>query len=425
MKYEVKDEKNCKKVISVIVEEKEVKEAEDKVFEKYKNNARIDGFRKGKVPGDVIKTQFKEAIKEDVLKEVVPSTYSQVIKELDLHAVTYPALRDVKYEDSRENSISYKIILEINPEFEIGDYKNFKIKGKKAVEVKDADIDREINKIRQYRGTLKDADRDEVKDGDYVGVSLVGFVDNSAQPELAADNQIIRIGSKTSVGDLEEKIKGMKLGQEKDIDIAFPPDYQNKKFAGKKALFKVKVKNIKILDLPELNDEFVKSIGKYSTVEEFKNTVKQALAKQAAEEAKDFTVGQITKKLLEANNFEIPDGLVEQEIQNIVYRYEEYLKQQGLTIEKAGMKLDELRKTSRKQAEDNIRLIYILRKIAEKENINIKDEDVENEIKRIATENGQDTDAMIKQAKAKGDWEALKAKLQEDRVIDRMIEISG
>jgi len=424
MKYEVKDEKNCKKVINVTAEEKEVKEAVDKVFEKYKNNARIDGFRKGKVPADVIKTQFKEAMKEDVLKEVVPETYRQVIKELNVQSVTYPDLQDVKFEGNNDEKVSYKIIIEVNPEFDIADYKNIKVQHKKLEAVKNEDIEREIKRLRQYRGKLKEAERDTVMDGDYVGVSFVGFVDNAAHPELATDNQIIQIGSKTFIDGMEEKIKGMKLGQEKDIDVIFPADYSNKKFVGKEAMFKVKVKNIKVLDLPELNDEFVKALGKYNTVDELKNAIKEALAKQAADDARDDAIHQLTKKLVETNKFEIPEGLVEQEIDNITHRYESYLAQQGLTIEKAGMNRDEIKKANRKQAEENIRLIYILRKIAEKENINIQDQDVENEIKRISQESNQDPESMIKQAKAKGDWDALKAKLKEDKVVEKLLEIT-
>ena len=424
MKWEVKDEKNCRKIITVHVDSDRVKEVEKKVFTRIKNNARVDGYRKGKVPENIIENMYKTTIKDEILKEIVPETYSAVMKELKLHIVTQPMLEEIKFEGKDDSEVSYKIAVELNPEFEIKDYKAIKVNNKELKEITEKDVEREINRVRQYRGNLKDTAKDTVEDKDYVTISMAGFVDNSAVAEMTDENYLVQVGSGMIIKDLEEGLRGMKVGQEKDINVVFPKDYHNKKYASKPALFKVKVKQIKVLEMPEANDDFAKSLGPdYDTLDKLKAAIKDELKKQADADIKNSSINQIIKELVEKNVFEIPQGLVDDEVENIIHRYTENLKQQGMTIEKLGVKLDDLRATSRKQAEENIRLIYLLRRIAEKEKIEVSDMDVETEILKIAENTKQNGEALIKQSKAKGSWDALKAKLIEDKVFEFMLNL--
>jgi trigger factor len=418
MKWEVKDEKDCRKVIDVVVEKERVETVQKKIFEAYKNNARLDGYRKGKAPEDLVKTKFKKDMDEEVVKELVPDTYSEVIKALDLHIVTYPMLKDVKFEG---DGIKYQIIVEVNPTFELKEYKKIKIDDKKLKAVTDADVDREIDRLRQYRGKLKDSADMTVKEGHYVTISMAGFVDGKAEASMTSDSQFLKIGAGTMVKDLEDGIKGMKSGDEKDVNVKFPSDYFDKNFAGKSAVIKVKLKSIKDLEMPEMTDAFAKEVSGKETVAELKALIKDNLTKQAEEEIKNAKVDQIITKLLDMHKFELPKGLVEEEINNIISRYTNNLTQQGLSLKALGMTMEDLRAKSRAQAENNIRTIYILRKIAESEKIDVSDADVEVEIKRIAVETKDNADNMIKQAKARGSWDSLKAKLLEDKVIDSLI----
>ncbi len=420
MKWEVKDEKNCKKVIDVVVEKEKVEAVQAKVFESFKNHARIDGYRKGKVPEDQIKTKFKKDMEEEVIKELVPDTYAEVIKALNLHLVTYPILKDVKYEGE---GIKYQIVVEVNPEFTLKDYKKMKIDDKKLKEVTDADVTRELDRLRQYRGKLKDSVDIVAKEGHYVTISMAGFVDGKAEAAMTSESQFLRIGAGSMVKDLEDGIIKMKIGEEKEIKVKFPADYFEKKFAGKHAEFKVKLKGIKELELPELTDAFAKEISGKETVAELKALIKENLTKQAVDEIRNSKVDQIVTKLLEMHQFELPAGLVEEEINNVISRYSSNLSQQGLSLKSLGMSMDDLRVKSRPQAENNLKTIYILRKIAETEKIDVTDADVETEIKRIAEETKDNADNMIKQAKARGSWDALKSKLLEDKVVESLMTI--
>lgn len=420
MKWEVKDEKNCMKVINITAEKEDIQKIYDDVFEKIKAGARIDGYRKGKAPDDVIKKRYADTIREEVKKDIVPKVGTEVLNRLNLHLVTYPGIRDIKFEN--DDRMTFSIVAEVNAEFELKDYRDIKINRKELKAVKDEDIEREVASIRQSRGVLKDAGRDIAADGDYAAVSMTGFVDGKAEADLTGDNELIRIGAKSMPPGLEDGIKGMKPGQEKEIGVKFPPDYLNKKFAGKDGVFQVKLKGIKMLDVPEFNDEFVKSLGgRYQTAVELKAAIKAELAKQAEADARNSNLEQIFKELLTRNCFEVAGGLTDHEAQNIVARHENQLAAQGLSTEKLGLNKDEMKKRYLKTAEDNVRLRYILRKVAESEKIEVTDADIEVEIKKIAETNKEDADAMLKRAKQS--WDALKAQYTEDRVVERLLSI--
>ncbi len=422
MKYDVKDEKKCVKIIDVVVDKERIEESRKRIFKAIKENAEINGFRKGNAPDELIKTHFADKIKEEIIKDVVPSTYSEIMKELNLKIVTDPFLDEIKYNDSGE--INYKIKVEVSPEFEVADYKNIKIKEKKLEKITDKDIERELNKIRQYRGKLIDAKKEKVEKGNYAVVDIVAFIDGKAIAELTANNFTINVGSNSVLKEIEEGIIGMKKGEEKDIELTFPSDYFNKNFAGKKALFKINLKEIKEMELPDATDEFVKTLGNYATIDDLKNKIKEELEKNVEADIKNHKIEQITDSLLSQNKFEIPAGLVEQEINNLVNRYLNNLMRQGLTLDKIGETMENLRKSFEKQAEENIRLIYILLKIAEKEKIEVTDENIESEIRKIAADIKQDADSIIKQTKQNGNWETFRIRLLEDRVIDYLLGLA-
>lgn len=422
MKYEIKDEKNCTKIIEVNLDVADINPVYKKVLSNVKENALIDGYRKGKAPEEIVKKIYKKTINEETQKHIILETAKKILNENKINMVIDPILGDVKSEIPE--SLSFKIIVEVNPEFELKDYKGIKVDIKNFKEATQEDIDREINKIRQSRGILKEVQKDEIKNGDYVVASITGFVDGKPQPELTEEEKLVKIGDGTILLDIENEIKKMKKGEEKEIQIKLPDDYLYKKFAGKEAVFKIKIKAIKELEIPEFNDEFVKSLGgPYQTKDELINKIKQELSKYLQQQTRSQNVEMIFNELLKDNKFEVSRSLVEMEANNLLRRYENQLISQGLSIEKLGLDRAKIREAQLKTAEDNIRLRYILRKIGELEKIEITDTDIENEIKKIAVENKEDVDAMIKRSKP--NWDLLKAQLLEEKVIDKLLEISG
>lgn len=419
MRYEIKDEKNCTKVIEVNLDALDIEPVYKRILKNVKENAQINGYRKGKAPEEIVKKIYEKTINEETEKDLILDTTKKILSETKLHMVADPVLNEIQ--SNFPDSLNFKIIVEVNPEFEIKDYKNIKVDLKYFKEVTQEDINREINKIRQSKGVLKETQREEIKDGDYVVISVTGFVDGQPESELTKEDEIVIIGKGMILPDIEEGIKKMKKGEEKEIKTKFPDDYFNKKYAGKESVFKIKIKAIKELELPEFNDEFVKSLGgPVNTKEELINLIKQNLEKYLKDQIRIQNMEAIFNELLKENQFEVAKSLVEIEANNLLRRYENQLLSQGLSIEKLGMDRAKIREAQLKIAEENVRLMYILRKIGELEKIEITDADIEEEIKRIAKENNEDADALIKRAKP--NWDILKAQLLEDRVIDRLIK---
>ncbi|MCX7697868.1 MAG: trigger factor [Candidatus Goldbacteria bacterium] len=419
MKYEIKDEKNCTKVIEVNLDATDIEPVYKRILKNVKDNALVDGYRKGRAPEEIVKKMFEKTIHDETQKDLILDTARKILDETKLHMVVDPILGDVKSE--LPNNLSFKIIVEVNPVFEIKDYKGIKVQLRHFKEVTQEDINREINKIRQSRGVLKEVQKDEIKEGDYIVASIIGFIDGKPEPDLTGENELIKIGDGTILADIENGIKTMKKGEEREIKTKFPDNYFNKKFAGKDAVFRIKVKSIKELQVPEFNDEFVKSLGgPYQTKDEMIDFIKKELEKYFKQQIRIQNIEMIFNELLKDNQFEVSRSLVEMEANELLRRYENRLLSQGLSIEKLGMDRAKIREAQLKTAEENVRLRYILRKIGEVEGIEITDSDIENEIKRIAAENKEDADAMIKRAKP--NWDILKAQLLEDRVIDKLLE---
>ena len=422
MKYEIKDEKNCMKIIEVNLDAADIEPFYRKVLNNIKENAQVDGYRKGKAPEEIVKKIYDKTIKEETQKNIILETAKKILNETKLHIVIDPVLGDVKSE--LPESLSFKIIVEVNPVFEIKDYKGIKVDLKEFKEVSQDDINRETNRLRQSKGVLKEIQKDEIKDGDYVVTSITGFIDGKPEPTLTGEDELIKIGEGTILPDIENSIKKMKKGEEKEIKTKLPDNYFNKQFAGKEAVFKIKIKSIKELELPEFNDEFVKSLGSpYQTKEELLAVIKEQLTKFAKQQVRSQNIDMIYDILLKDNQFEVSRSLVEIEANNLLRRYENQLLSQGLSIEKLGMDRAKIREAQLKTAEENVRLRYILRKIGEMEKIEITDTDIENEIKRIAEEGKEDVDALIKRAKP--NWDLLKAQFLEDKVINKLLEIAG
>jgi len=422
MKYEIKSEKNCTKVIEVNLDATDIDPVYKKVLNNVKENAQVDGYRKGKAPEEVVKKMYEKTINEEVQKDIILETAKKILDETRLHIVVEPVLGDVKADIPQK--IDFKIIVEVNPEFEIKDYNEIKVDLKDFKEVTQEDINREVNRIRQSRGVLKESQKEDIKDGDYVVASIIGFVDGKPESDLAAEDELIKIGEGNILPDIENGIKNMKKGEEKEIKTKLPDNYSNKKFAGKEVLFKIKIKAIKELEVPEFNDEFVKSLGgPFKTKDELLEIIKSELTKYLKQQIRLQNIDMIFNELLKDNQFEVSRSLVEMETNNLLRRYENQLLSQGLSVEKLGLDRAKIRETYLKTAEENVRLRYILRRIGETEKFEITDSDVENEIKRVASENKEDVDAMIKRAKP--NWDLLKAQLLEDKVINKLLEIAA
>ncbi len=360
-----------------------VEKALDKAYDKLKKDVEIKGFRKGKVPKAVLVKKFKEHVEGEVAEQLVQDTYFDAIEKEKIDAVVHPEIKEVSFAD--DGSFTYVALTSVKPEFEVEGYKGLEVE-KPSVEVTDADVDERIEQLRREHALLKSAEEDHaIEKDDVVIIDFQGFYQDKPMKEVKNENYSVDVGQEHLGKEFEEKLLGLKKGESTIYEIDFPADHPNPVLAGKKVEFKVDVKDVKVRVKPELDDEFAKDIDPDSeSLAAFKAALKDELRQEKELTLKGDLDDRIMDKLLELNQFEVPERLVMYEVQEMVKQTEENLRRAGLSLEAAGIKIEDLIKQNKLIAEKRVRGDFILKKIAEVEEIKVTDDDLENGYQRIA-----------------------------------------
>jgi trigger factor len=371
--------------VTITLPADKVRKALDKAFNKLKKTVHLKGFRRGKVPMSVLEKNYGEQVRAEVGEQLVQETYFDAIEEKDLDPVVHPEIAEVNFTD--EGTFVYVAMVDVKPEIDLKDYKGLEIE-KPSTEVTEAEIDEEIEALRRSHAALRSADDDHgIEVDDIAIVDFQGFHNGKAMKEVHNEDYSVDVGTKRLGEEFEEKLIGMKKGETTLYEIDFPGDYPNPVLAGKTVEFKVDVKDIKVRVKPELDDEFAKDIDEaHESLEDLRKAVAAELkaAKEATIEG-DLN-DRIMEKLIELNEFEIPERLVAYEIQEMINQTEENLKRSGMTLESAGIKMEDLVEQNKPVAEKRVRGDFLLKKIAEVEEIKLADEDIERGYQRIADE---------------------------------------
>jgi len=378
--------KNIKEIV-VKIEGQEWQDAQDKAYEKAVKEVKIDGFRKGKAPKDVfIKKYGKESLYMDAADMVIESAYIKMLDDnKDLEIVARP---EIELKSIDENGIEFNFVLTLRPKVKLGKYKGLKVK-KEKVEVTDEEISAAIDSMRSRyaENIIKEG---KVVDGDIAVIDFEGFVDGVAFDGGKGENYSLTIGSNTFIPGFEEQIIGMKAGEEKEINVIFPEDYHAEDLKGKEAIFKVKVNEVKEVKVPELDKDFFEDLGLEGI------DTKEALEKQVSENISTHKEAELENKYIDdlleeaAKNVEveIPEVMINDELDRMVGQYAEHLKMQGLTLEQLYQftNSDEaaLREQMKEEANKRVKFRLMLEEIAKAEKIEISDEEAEKEAEAMA-----------------------------------------
>ena len=372
--------------ITITLNAEEWKAAISAAYEKTKGKYSLPGFRKGKVPKHLLEATYGEGIfYEDAINESFPKYYGEVLdKEPSIEAVARP---DVDIKKIDENGLVIEAVVAVKPEVTLGEYKGIKFK-KPEYNVKDADIDDDIARLRERNSRTVDVDNRAVLDGDTVIIDYSGSVDGVKFDGGTAEKQTLVIGSKTFIPGFEEQLIGMNKGDEKDINVKFPDDYHAENLKGKDAVFAIKLHEIKKKELPEVTDEFIKDAVGAESVDAYKKEVRERLEKQNADRAERELEDEIVKKISENATVEIPDALVENQIDRMVQEMEYRMSYQGLKLadylKYIGKTMEEYRKEYAPQAKEVVKSQLVIEKIIAEEKIDATDEDVEKRIEEMA-----------------------------------------
>ena len=366
-------------------------------LEAYKKNVKsinVPGFRKGKAPMHVIKTFYgKEVFFEDAINACIPEAFEAAITEAGYDIVGNPKFDLV----SMEGDIVLKAEGFVKPEVTIENYKGIEAK-KKAVRITKDAIDEEIDKIRDRNARFVQESDEAIKDGDTITLDFEGFVDGVAFDGGKGENYELKIGSGSFIPGFEAQIVGHKIGEDFDVNVTFPEDYSAKDLAGKAATFKCTVKSLK--QLPELDDEFVKDVSEFDTVDEYKADVKSKLSERAKADAEREWENALAEKLMDLLVAEIPEPMFEAETENYLRDYDTRLRSSGLDLKTymqyTGMTLDAIRAQLRPQAEKQVKIRLALEKIALLENLDATEEEINDEYSRIAATYSVELDEVKK-----------------------------
>ena len=365
------------------------------VYKKQVKNISIQGFRKGKAPRKVIEKMYgSEVFYEDAMQDCYPDALYDAAKEADVKIVKVETLEAV---EAGKDGFTFKANIIVEPTMDINDYLGVEVT-KKSTDVTDELVDEEIQKVRERNARIITVDDRAVQDGDIAVIDFEGFVDGEAFDGGKAENYNLKLGSNSFIPGFEEQIIGHNTDEEFSINVKFPDDYQAEELKGKDAEFKIKLHEIKTNELPEVDDDFVKDVSDKDTLDEYKAELKETIAKRLEDEAEKDIDDQIANKLMELLEGEIPEAMYENQTNDMVRDFDMRLRSQGLDIntymQYMGTDIEGLKKMYRDEAEKRVKLRLALETIAKKENIEVTDEDLENEYKKLAEAYQMDVDKV-------------------------------
>ncbi|NMB30951.1 MAG: trigger factor [Clostridiales bacterium] len=372
--------------LEVSVDPSTFEEAIERTYHKNKGKINVGGFRKGKAPRKIIEKLYgEEVFFEDAINDIYPIEVSKAVEEAKLELVDRPEIEIVSV--SKEDGIEIKAVCIVKPEVEIKDYKG--IKATKTVKnVTDEEITEELTRMSERNGRLVSIDDRAVIDGDITVIDFEGFVDGVAFDGGKAEKFSLTIGSGQFIPGFEEQIIGKKIDDEFDVEVTFPEEYQAEELAGKPAVFKVKIHEIKHKELPEIDDEFAKDASEFDSLDELKEDIKNKLTQAKEKASENELEEQIANALMEKLEAEIPQAMFDNRVAEMISDFEHRIGHQGMTLENylqyTGMEMDSFKKLHEEQATKQVKLRLALEKISELEGIEISEDDLNDEFQNLA-----------------------------------------
>ena len=367
-------------------------------------DAKVDGFRKGHVPADVLEKKFKKEIEGEILNHIISEEYRKAVEENNLSPIADIKLE--KYENNEDN-VEVVFTIPVLPEIPLGDYKSVKVE-KEALDVNDEKVNAEIEIMRSNAGKLKEvADDEAAKDKDVANINFEGFVDGEAFDGGKAEGFDLTLGSKSFIDTFEDQIIGHKKGDEFDVNVTFPEEYHAENLKGKPAVFKIKLNSIKRKEEAELNEDLAKELG-YDSVEDLKVKTKENLIKREETRIENEYKGKVVDAVVEGVNFEIPEAIVEREIQFQINRFAQQLQMQGMSLnqyfEMTGQNIEKMRESIKESAEKSVKRDLVLNEIAKVEKVEATEEEVNAELDRTAIMYGMDREGLIAEVRKSGNY---------------------
>lgn len=391
-------------LLEIEVETEKVNQAMDKAYRKVVKEVNIPGFRKGKAPRPMVERYVgAETLFGEAAEIIVPEAYMQALKETETEPINQPQIDIVQGEPGK--ALIFKATVEVKPEVTLGEYKGMEVK-RSSTEVTDEAVAKELEKLQARHAKLITVEG-EVQNGDSAIIDFAGYVDGEAFEGGTAENYSLNIGSNTFIPGFEEQLVGVKVGESKDVDVTFPEDYHAENLAGKPATFKVTIKELKRKELAVLDDEFAKDVSEFDTLEELKSDIRNKLNEAAKAQVKSAVENGAVEAAVANASVEVPEVMVEHKVEEMLNSVSQRLMQQGINLDQyfqyTNSSIDEMRERMKPDAEATVKSELVLDAIAKAENIEVSEEEINEEIQKIASYVKQDEKIVRKTLELQGE----------------------
>ncbi len=419
MKAECTEEGLSKRRLDVEIPAETVTEAFEKEVSRFGRSLKLPGFRKGKIPKDLVKTRFRTEILDEVLRDLLPQVLQQALNQHALHPIGDPKVHDLKIEIGQP--LSFKASFEILPKIEVKNYKGLKVTERSA-DVKDEEIETRLQALRERAARFDPVEERGARDGDHVAGTLIEKAADGKGPANKQEGVLIEVGADIYHPSLHEKLRGAKSGDSVTVDVVFPDDHPDPKRAGK--AFSVQMEKIEVKEkvLPALDDELAKDLGQFENLAELRDQVRQQAEEETRQEADQDLRNHLLEKLLEANPFEAPEALVEHELDQRIEEMAKSLVDRGIDPARAKIDWRELREGQRDAAARSVGATILLDRIVEQENMKETEDVIEKEIKRGASAIKKSPQVVRAQLMKEGGLERLKRRLRRELAVDLLRE---
>lgn len=405
-----------KKKLSFEIPWEETKIVLDGVYRKISKTAKVKGFRPGKIPRPILEKFYKDHAEEEAMTQLFNQHFWDALKDHGIDPVSRPEIDQQGIEP--EKAFVFSATVEIEPVFDPEGYVGLEI-DREEVEVTDADMEAKLKELQEMYGTMDEISGDsEVVSGKYVVIDFQGAVEGQPLKELKADDYLLEVGSQTFIPGFEDQLLGMKKGEAREVAIKFPDDYHHKAVAGKDAIFTVTLKNIKEKQIPEINEEFVKNFEQYNTLEELRDDLRKTIESQKKDQVDGNMRMAMVEKLIEKNPIVAPEALVERQILSMMADTRWRMSMQGIDPDKGAKILPQYHDLYKSDATRIVQTLLLMKRIGEKENISVSDEELNEHVRELAEKRGQSYESFLESLAKDDMMENIRAELANKKVMD-------
>jgi len=421
MKTNLENISSVKKRLLVEIDAEEVKKKTNKVYRELGKKAKIPGFRPGKIPRNILERHFGKEVLEDLKRELINETLPRAVEETKISPLFMPVVESETPKVGQD--FKYSAVMEVKPEFDLRDYRDLEVE-KEICSVSDEDVDRQLEEVRKANGKLSSIDENRgIEEDEYAIIEYEGFEDERPLEGIKDQNFLLRIGSNDFHPDFEKALIGLKKGDTKEISVDFGDDHFHTKLAGKSVNFKVKMADIKKMELPELNDEFSRNLeADFEGLEDLKQKIKEGIIAREEKRVDRELKKRLLRQISDGVNFELPESLVESEVHYAIENIRQNLKRAGSNFEKAGLKEEKLIEELRPSSENRVKEMLVLGEIARQNDLTVNDMELAEGFRETAINMGQDPEILRKYYENNNLVDSFRQSLFEEKTLNYLVK---